>query len=51
MNTATAIRLENGQAFPNIKLSVVGQNDLSLPKDLAGRWVVVLFYRSLNLKD
>ena len=42
---SSTIRLENGQTFPNLNFSVVGQNDLNLPKDLAGRWAVVLFYR------
>ena len=38
-------RLENGQAFPDLQLAKTGGGTLSLPKDLAGQYGVVLVYR------
>ncbi len=38
-------RLENGQTFPVLQLSLVGGGTLSLPDDLSGGFGVVLVYR------
>jgi hypothetical protein len=32
-------------AFPDIRLSLVGGSDVSLPEDLAGSWAYIVFYR------
>lgn len=37
--------LQNGQLFPELKLSAVGGGTLSLPGDLAGSYGIVLIYR------
>jgi peroxiredoxin len=37
--------LQNGQLFPDLKLSAVGGGMLSLPGDLAGSYGIVLIYR------
>ena len=37
--------LQNGQLFPDLKLSAVGGGMLSLPGDLAGFYGIVLIYR------
>ncbi|HSQ32842.1 MAG TPA: peroxiredoxin family protein [Gemmatimonadaceae bacterium] len=37
--------LNNGDAFPDITLNIVGGGRLSLPADLAGSYSVVLIYR------
>jgi peroxiredoxin len=39
------MRLSNGEHFPTITASRVGGGEMTIPKDLAGRWAVVLFYR------
>jgi peroxiredoxin len=31
--------------FPDIELSLVGGETISLPKDIEGSWAYVLFYR------
>jgi len=38
-------RLENGQTFPTLQLSLVGGGTLSLPDNVGGRFGVVLVYR------
>ncbi len=37
--------LEPGDAFPEITLSLVGGDSISIPSDVAGAWVYLLFYR------
>ena len=37
--------LEPGNAFPEISLSLVGGDTISIPSDVAGAWVYLLFYR------
>jgi peroxiredoxin len=38
-------RLQNGDVFPDINIDVVGGPRMVLPRDLAGSYAVVLFYR------
>jgi hypothetical protein len=38
-------RLQNGEAFPDLTVDVVGGHTLRLPRDLAGSYAVVLIYR------
>ena len=38
-------RLQNGNAFPHLAIDVVGGGRLEIPRDLAGSYAVVLFYR------
>jgi peroxiredoxin len=38
-------RLQNGDVFPDLVIHVVGGRTIALPRDLAGSYVVVLFYR------
>jgi peroxiredoxin len=38
-------RLQNGDFFPDLVVNVVGGLTLSVPRDLAGSYAVVLFYR------
>src|SRR5512132_2278743 len=38
-------RLENGDRFPDLTLSLVGGGTLALPGALAGSYGVILFYR------
>jgi peroxiredoxin len=38
-------RLQNGDFFPDLVVNVVGGLTLSIPRDLAGSYAVVLFYR------
>jgi peroxiredoxin len=38
-------RLQNGDLFPDLVVNVVGGLTLSIPRDLAGSYAVVLFYR------
>src|SRR5262249_38356848 len=38
-------RLQNGDIFPDLTLDVVGGRTIRLPRDLAGSYAVVLFYR------
>ena len=37
--------LQPGDTFPEIILSLVGGDELSIPSDMAGSWVYLLFYR------
>src|SRR5262245_37777284 len=37
--------LQNGDLFPDLAIDVVGGGTLTLPRDLAGSYSVVLFYR------
>ena len=37
--------LEPGDAFPEITLSLVGGDSISIPSDVSGTWVYLLFYR------
>ncbi len=39
------MRLRNGEHFPTITASRVGGGEMTIPRDLAGRWAVLLFYR------
>jgi len=39
------MHLSNGEQFPTITASRVGGGEMSIPKDLASRWAVLLFYR------
>ena len=34
-----------GDAFPEISLSLVGGGEISIPSDMTGSWVYLLFYR------
>ena len=38
-------RLQNGDLFPDLTIEVVGGGTLAIPRDLAGSYAVVLFYR------
>jgi peroxiredoxin len=38
-------RLDNGQTFPSLQLTLAGGRTVSLPDHLAGKWGVVLVYR------
>jgi len=38
-------KLDRGETFPNIALSVVNGDDLTLPEDVKGSWTVLLAYR------
>ena len=38
-------RLQNGDLFPDLTIEVVGGGALAIPRDLAGSYAVVLFYR------
>jgi peroxiredoxin len=38
-------RLQNGDLFPHLAIDVVGGQTLAIPRDLAGSYAVVLFYR------
>src|SRR5262245_54352460 len=40
-----SLRLHNGDVFPDLTVDVVGGGTLALPRDLAGSYAVVLFYR------
>src|SRR5262245_24842921 len=37
--------LQNGDLFPDLAIDVVGGGTLALPRDLAGSYSVILFYR------
>lgn len=39
------MRLSNDEHFPTITASRVGGGEMSIPRDLEGRWAVLLFYR------
>lgn len=41
----TSPRLRNGDRFPDLQITVVGGRTITLPADLAGAYVAVLFYR------
>jgi peroxiredoxin len=38
-------RLQNGDVFPDLAIDVVGGGTIVLPRDLAGSYAVILFYR------
>jgi peroxiredoxin len=38
-------RLQNGDRFPDLTIDIVGGRTLAIPRDLAGSYAVVLFYR------
>ncbi len=38
-------RLQNGDRFPDLAIELVGGGTLVMPRDLAGSYAVVLFYR------
>lgn len=38
-------RLQNGDRFPDLDLDLVGGGTVAIPRDLAGSYAVVLFYR------
>jgi peroxiredoxin len=38
-------QLQNGDVFPDLAIDVVGGRTIALPRDLAGSYAVVLFYR------
>ena len=38
-------RLQNGDLFPHLNIDVVGGRALTIPRDLADSYAVVLFYR------
>src|SRR5215470_13077045 len=38
-------QLHNGDLFPDLTIDVVGGGTLPLPRDLAGSYAVILFYR------
>ena len=40
-----AKRLDAGDAFPNLTVSLLAGDTISLPEDVAGHWSVVLFDR------
>jgi peroxiredoxin len=39
------MRLSNGEHFPTITASRVGGGEMTIPRNLEGRWAVLLFYR------
>jgi peroxiredoxin len=39
------MRLENGTSFPTITAARVGGGEMTIPRDVAGKWTVLLFYR------
>lgn len=39
------MRLTNGQHFPTITASRVGDGEMTLPQSTEGKWTVLLFYR------
>jgi peroxiredoxin len=41
----TSPRLRNGDRFPDLQITAVGGRTITLPADLAGSYVAVLFYR------
>lgn len=41
----TAVRLQPGERFPDIKASRLGGGEIELPRDVADGWAVILFYR------
>jgi peroxiredoxin len=38
-------RLQNRDVFPDLAIDVVGGRTIALPRDVAGSYAVVLFYR------
>ena len=40
-----ASRLENGDRLPTLTGRVVGDDEMTLPDDLAGSWSLLVFYR------
>lgn len=38
-------RLDTGDLFPELRLQLLGGEELTLPRDAAGRWAVFLGYR------
>jgi peroxiredoxin len=38
-------RLQNGDLFPDLAIDIVGGGSIVLPRDLAGSYAVILFYR------
>lgn len=38
-------KLDTGDTFPELTLQVLDRGAMTLPRDLAGRYNVVLFYR------
>ncbi|HET9833178.1 MAG TPA: peroxiredoxin family protein [Vicinamibacterales bacterium] len=38
-------RLQNGECFPELSVHTVGGNQLTLPRDVEGSYMVILFYR------
>jgi len=38
-------RLHNGERFPDLVIDIVGGRTLAIPRDVAGSYAVVLFYR------
>jgi peroxiredoxin len=40
-----SLRLNNGDVFPDLTVNIVGSGTLAIPRDLAGSYAVVLFYR------
>ena len=41
----TQSRLRNGDVFPDLVIDVVNRGAMTLPRDLAGSYAVILFYR------
>lgn len=37
--------LDTGDLFPDMKVSTVGGDELTLPEDFNQKWTVLLFYR------
>ena len=38
-------KLQQGDRFPSLKLSLVGGGSLSVPEEISSRYAVLLFYR------
>lgn len=37
--------LDTGAPFPRLDFRVIGDESVSFPRDLEGRWTVLMFYR------
>jgi peroxiredoxin len=45
MSRANCAILDTGDVFPAMQFRVIGDESVSLPVDIRGKWAVLLFYR------
>jgi hypothetical protein len=45
MARANGVILDTGSGFPQIEFATVADERVLLPRDVTGRWSVLLFYR------